>query len=322
MFVIGAALLVMRIAAYGISLLMAKSGLADWKQELILDICFTLPVQVGVLFIATLFIYRLGLKKSVKEIFTLSGFKRPEGKKIALSFLMGFCVYIGTLGVSAVWRAIIEIIGYTSSSSAAILPDKFNFGLFLLSLFLTAVLPAFCEEFAVRGVFTKTLDGSFSDKTAIILGGLAFGLFHQYVEQFVYTMLFGMLITYIVLRTGCIWYGVVVHFVNNGISVYLSYALKYDFAVGGNFNELISKAATGNVGVILVYAVFVLGATLSVLLAKTIAPKKKPAFDSNGLRVYGKSIYKATKRDNVWFVGAIVLSALTTVFTFMFGFFA
>jgi len=321
MFLIGGALLVMRILAYVLANAISNTNLAYWKQEIILDVCFTIPVQVGCLFLLTLLIYKIGLKKKAKEIFTLSGFARPQGKKIALAVLLGFCAYFATIGVSAIWQAILEVVGYTSSSSGMILPEKFNFALFLLSLILTAVLPAFCEEFAMRGVFVKTLDNSFADKTAIIIGGLAFGLFHQYIEQFVYTMLFGMLITYIAMRTGNIWYGVIIHFVNNGLSVFMSYAVQYDFAIGGNFNEIISRVASTNGGVLMVYGFFAVMAVISVILAKAIAKQKKKV-DESGNLVLGKLVYKATKRDNICYIGAIVLAALTTVFTFMFGFIA
>jgi len=322
MFLIGASLLIMRIIAYAISRSMANSSLAEWKQELVLDACFTIPSQVIFLFLATLLIYKVGLKKSVKEVFDLSGFKKPEWKKVGLSVLLGFTVYVGTLGVSAVWQTMLEIVGYTSSSADSILPDKFNFLVLVSSLILTAVLPAFCEEFAMRGIFAKTLDNSFSDRTVIILGGVAFGLFHQYIEQVVYTALFGMLVIYIAIRTGCIWYGIIIHFINNGISVYLSYAMKYDFIIGGNFDSLLQKASQSNAGIIMVYGIFAIAILLSIMIAKIIAPKKGPRLDVNGNRLYGKVVYKPPKKDNVWYIGAIAMSVLTTLFTFMFGYLA
>ena len=320
MFVVASLLLWMRVLVGFISREIAKTSLAEWAQELLTDLLFTVPLQVGVLFLLVFFIYKKGLKKSAREIFSTSGFKKPEGKKVVLAVLIGIFGYFATVGISAVWSAIIETLGYKSSSSAMILPDEFNIGVFLLSMFITAVLPAFCEEFAMRGMFTKTLDNSFSDKTVIILGGIAFGLFHQYIEQLLYTALFGMLITYIMLRTGCIWYGVIIHFVNNGISVFLSFASKYNFIIGPQIFEIIGRVATSNAGVLLVYAFFGVMAIVTYLLARALAPRKKRAYDANGNMILGKLIYQPCKKDNIWYIGAIVMTALVTVFTFLFGY--
>lgn len=320
MFVVASLLLWMRVLVSFISRAIAKTSLAEWAQELLTDLLFTVPLQAGVLFLLVFFIYKKGLKKSGKEIFSLSGFKKPEGKKVVLAVLMGIFGYFATIGVSAVWSSIIEILDYKSSSSGMILPDKFNFGVMIVSLFTTAVLPAFCEEFAMRGMLTKTLDNSFSDKAVVVLGGIAFGLFHQYIEQVVYTALFGMLITYVMLRTGCIWYGVIVHFVNNGLSVYLSFASKYDFAIGPQLFEVIDRVATSNAGVLLVYAFFGLAAIVTYALARAIAPRKKRAYDQNGKPVLGKLVYQPCKKDNIWYIGAMVMTGLVTVFTFFFGY--
>lgn len=319
-YVVAAALVLMRILSYFVSLAMLHSTMAEWKQELILDACFTIPLQVGVLFFATLLIYKFTLKKSVKEVLELSNYTKPQGKKIALAVLMGFCVYLGTMGVSAIWRAIISMFGYTSSSSASVMPSRFNFGLMFVSLLLTAVLPAICEEFATRGILSRTLDNSFSETKTIVLGGLAFGLFHQYIEQFFYTFVFGMLLTFIVIRTRCIWYGMIVHFINNAISVYMQYAQAYDFALGGGFDDMIDRVTQSNFGVGLIYLVFAAGLIASILLAKAIAGKKKQVTDAQGNIAYGKVVYVPTKWDKIWFGGAITISVLVTIFTFVFGF--
>jgi len=91
-------------------------------------------------------------------------------------------------------------------------------------LILLAVTPAICEEFVFRGVLlsgTLKLD----PWRLILLNGLVFGVFHlsfDTVIRFLPTTLLGMVITWSVWRTGSIWIGVLMHFLNNGSIVLLA----------------------------------------------------------------------------------------------------
>ena len=64
MFVVASLLLWMRVLVSFISRAIAKTSLAEWAQELLTDLLFTVPLQAGVLFLLVFFIYKKGLKKS------------------------------------------------------------------------------------------------------------------------------------------------------------------------------------------------------------------------------------------------------------------
>ncbi|HET9949602.1 MAG TPA: ABC transporter permease subunit/CPBP intramembrane protease [Longimicrobiales bacterium] len=89
---------------------------------------------------------------------------------------------------------------------------------------LLALTPALCEEIVFRGVLlggTRSLGVA----RAVLLNGLVFGAFHLSLEtaiRFLPTALLGMLIAWAVLRTGSIWVGSLMHFLNNGTIVALS----------------------------------------------------------------------------------------------------
>ena len=90
-------------------------------------------------------------------------------------------------------------------------------------LLLLAVTPAFCEEIVFRGVLlagTRTLD----PWRFVMLNGAMFGAFHlsfQTVIRFLPTASLGIVIAWAVWRTGSIWTGVLMHFVNNASIVVL-----------------------------------------------------------------------------------------------------
>jgi sodium transport system permease protein len=91
-------------------------------------------------------------------------------------------------------------------------------------LLLLAVTPALCEEAVFRGVLLGGT-GDLDPWRRIVLNGLVFGLFHLSFEtaiRFLPSATLGMFIAWAVVRTGSIWVGVLMHFLNNGVIVFLA----------------------------------------------------------------------------------------------------
>lgn len=87
----------------------------------------------------------------------------------------------------------------------------------LLSLFVMALVPAFCEELLFRGaILTNLLP--FGKGTAILISSLAFALMHQNMAQFLYAFCAGILLGVLYERTGSIWNCMILHFCNNASS--------------------------------------------------------------------------------------------------------
>jgi membrane protease YdiL (CAAX protease family) len=102
-------------------------------------------------------------------------------------------------------------------------------------LFLLALTPAVCEEMVFRGVL---LGGTRSLETwrILLLNGVIFGAFHlslDTVVRFLPTAWLGIVITWTVLRTGSIWTGVLMHFLNNGAIVLLASVPALRQMIGG-----------------------------------------------------------------------------------------
>ena len=97
-------------------------------------------------------------------------------------------------------------------------------GRLLWLLLLLAVTPAICEEAVFRGVLlggTRTLQ----PWKMIVLNGVVFGAFHLSFEtiiRFLPTASLGIVIAWAVWRTGSIFVGMGMHFLNNGTIVVLA----------------------------------------------------------------------------------------------------
>jgi len=97
-------------------------------------------------------------------------------------------------------------------------------GRLLWLLLLLALTPAVCEEAVFRGVLlggTRTLP----PWKMIVLNGVVFGAFHLSFEtiiRFLPTATLGIVIAWAVWRTGSIFVGMGMHFLNNGTIVVLA----------------------------------------------------------------------------------------------------
>jgi sodium transport system permease protein len=83
-----------------------------------------------------------------------------------------------------------------------------------------AVTPALCEEILFRGVILAGLR-RLGVWPALLVCGLLFGVAHASIYRLLPTMFLGILLTWLVWRTGSIWTAVVAHAINNGIGATL-----------------------------------------------------------------------------------------------------
>ena len=195
-------------------------------EDIVSDVIFDFLAQIVTLLVVPFLVYKFYFKKSAKEVFYMSNFRKTDPVIYLLAFLLGICALILTMYVSYVWQVILLLFGFDGSSSTA-MPEKFHLWHLILMLFLTAVLPAICEEFANRGIFLTAMRCSFSKWQTVLIGGIAFGLFHQYISQTFYTALMGMLLTYLVLTTRSVIPACIVHFTNNAVSVVFDFIGEY-----------------------------------------------------------------------------------------------
>ncbi len=89
----------------------------------------------------------------------------------------------------------------------------------VIMMFHVAMVPAVCEELMFRGVILRNFERSLPPWAAIVITGTLFGLYHLRFSQAIPLILLGILITWLVWKTGSLLVVIAVHFVNNGVSV-------------------------------------------------------------------------------------------------------
>lgn len=98
----------------------------------------------------------------------------------------------------------------------------------VLLYFLTvAVLPAFAEEFAFRGIVMGTLR-PYSEGLAILVSSATFALMHGNFVQLPFTFCCGLVFAYIDIKTNSLLPSIIVHFLNNGLSVLFDVLTSYE----------------------------------------------------------------------------------------------
>ena len=113
-----------------------------------------------------------------------------------------------------------------SEENAAELTKAFtngtSVGILFLNLFVVAFMAAFSEELFFRGVLQKVLGECFRNKhIAVWAGAVFFSAFHMQFFGFFPRMLMGAYLGYLFLWSGSLWPGMIAHFVNNGMAVFL-----------------------------------------------------------------------------------------------------
>lgn len=172
----------------------------------------------------------------------------------------------------------------------------------VLNLFTYALLPGLIEELVFRGWLLSALQ-PFGERRALLLSALIFGLMHGNLTQVPFALLLGLLFGFVTLRTGKLWPCMIIHTLNNAMSVALDYA-------GTN------AALSENQTILLQMAVFIvlvaLGTVAGLILRHRGSPLTHPLTDR-------RSVLTAAQRSRMmWFsptivIGVVALAALTVL---------
>lgn len=86
---------------------------------------------------------------------------------------------------------------------------------FFLGLFVYALLPAIAEEIVFRGVIQNSIHSKYNGFVAITVSTLLFVFMHGALQQTVYQAVMGIMLGYVALVGGSIFYSTILHFLNN-----------------------------------------------------------------------------------------------------------
>ena len=111
---------------------------------------------------------------------------------------------------------LVELSGYNMENIAVLMMDSWQ--TYIISVFILAMLPAFCEEFLYRGMIAR----SFGDKGVIFgifVSAAFFAFMHGNPVQLVHQFAIGVVCATAYFLTRSIWAGFVIHFTNNFIAL-------------------------------------------------------------------------------------------------------
>jgi uncharacterized protein len=101
--------------------------------------------------------------------------------------------------------------------------------IFLINLFLIAILPGIGEELIFRGIIQKQIAGWLKNPiVAIWISAFIFSAIHMQFEGFFPRLCLGAILGYLYYWTNNLWVPIITHAFNNGIQVILIYAMGMD----------------------------------------------------------------------------------------------
>ena len=195
------------IAEESVRATVTNAGFSQFVQVLFSVFCFFVP------FLIAAGIMRLKISAAV-----------PFGKIKKGTFLpyliagVSFCAFANlALGYAS---SIFEALGFDYNVPADELP-KGVIG-FLIFTIASAVVPAMVEEFGCRGILIGILK-PMGEGFAIVISAAVFGLLHGNFIQIPFAFLIGLILGFIRIKTGSLLLCILIHFINNFISVLLNY---------------------------------------------------------------------------------------------------
>ncbi|MBR4003237.1 MAG: CPBP family intramembrane metalloprotease [Clostridia bacterium] len=190
----------------------------------ILDYIASGIIQIGFMFLLPIVAFSLMQKQKVKKTFTDFGYAKINLKSILVCILIGFFCYFLNILISSFFGTIIRLCGYENPpSSATGSVGDYSVLAFILNVITVAILPAVCEETTHRGLLLKGFS-TLGIKKAIIFSSLLFGLMHLNINQFFYATVLGFIIALTVIISKNIFPAIIIHFMNNFLSVYFDFA--------------------------------------------------------------------------------------------------
>lgn len=143
------------------------------------------------------------------------------------------------------------------------------------NIFFVAIVPAFCEEIAFRGVIQSLVaKASRNVHVGIWAAAIMFSLIHFQFYGFIPRVLLGAFFGYLLIWTGSIWAPIIAHFANNAIAVCVQYF--YQHSGDEAANEFVRNSSFEWVPAIISVILFI--GIVYLMIRKSLWKKIKPAY--------------------------------------------
>ena len=146
---------------------------------------------------------------------------RPNALQIILILFAGLSICVLSNFAASYIMMILNELGLQPPDMPSYL-DKSVLSL-ILNIIVFALFPAILEEMVYRGYILRILKAH-GDTFAMVISSLLFALMHANIMQIPFAFIIGLTCAFIALKTGYVWIAVMLHFLNNFMSLLLQYA--------------------------------------------------------------------------------------------------
>lgn len=216
------------------------------------------------------------------------------------------CVGIGIVsmfllsGTLNYFNSILNKIGISVDSPDIPLNTVGDYFICLISL---ALIPAICEELLFRGVIINTLKHK-GHTFAIVASAIMFAMFHFSPLQLIYPICFGLIFGIVYLRTRNIVFPIIIHFINNALSLTIQYFNNSTGEFAHSFFMLGYSIITLALWIVIIFRMF----------KDFVKYKKDSTFSQSSIEIdeidQSTTNIQNNKIDNLVFYGAITIMAL------------
>lgn len=193
--------------------------------------------------------------------------------QIVLLVVIALLSIVAFMPISQLFIMLVTKLGYNYEMSVPNYVD--SFGMFILSVIFTALLPAIGEEILMRGFIAKGLR-RYGILAAMLISSLIFATAHGNLLQLVYQFFLGAVLFTVYFATKSIYASMTIHFVNNATALLIDYIL---FKTKGSTN--INIPLSTGMTVLVFIGVSIAGCALLTLVMWAflkIAKKRQDAY--------------------------------------------
>ncbi|MBD5484670.1 MAG: CPBP family intramembrane metalloprotease [Lachnospiraceae bacterium] len=222
----------------GLQLFERRSNLKKGGVPTVSDVWFVVAVTILLmLYVGSLLQIRFGLagafgtqmilllvplflvvytKRDIRQTY---GFARTK----AVNFLGGALISVGMVLLNLViTAALMKLFPQSTENMETVFSELFESNV-VAAFVVIAVTPAVCEEMLFRGVIMHSMKAKYRVSSAIAITAVLFGLYHMSLVKFIPTGLIGLLLCLVAWKADSIYPAMLMHFINNAISVIVSY---------------------------------------------------------------------------------------------------
>ncbi len=196
---------------------------------------------VPIVSIIVLVLYVFVLKRDISCL-PIKDKPKPFAMPIAVVAGVGVLFFLMIFNYIAAYIA--NAVQYEMSVTYPILEDALDW---ILSIVVICIIPSIVEEVIFRGLLLSSLK-SFGDIIAVVLSALTFAFFHLNPAQSIYPFLYGIVLGLVAVKTGNVYYSMIMHFINNLLTILLAYfgaLVSFDTFSWANIGILAAIAVSG-----------------------------------------------------------------------------